>query len=205
LNPLVAENLSKVQLGQAQLSFSLPKHRSKQAPDLAIKKINLCQWLAEEKNQKHNAGPDLLRKLWDFKEFLRGRTGSLLFQLSISRNVDQKGDFVEYMDGITKSIKRRIDSYSEEFKRETGYGPVTDLEYVTENDKIWSKFYTDNRSTLYYWTLLGDEIVIKFSFTQRDERKGNIEGSWHPEALKLTNHIISSIKLSTSDSEKTCP
>lgn len=195
----------EIKIGNASLKGMIPGKRTSRAPDLAIsQEFDICGWLEDEENQKHNAQKELLRKLWEFKRLFKAPHGSLVFTISIANNLDFNNDLKSYYEWIAEKKLEQLTEFIQRGYVDHNYTPAEGYEEFDMDGHRWMKYHANNNSSMYYRTYINDHIILRLNLIQSDDRKNAVKGEWHPEAEKLAEQIIDSIELTLPEGGKLC-
>ncbi len=198
-------DIFRINIGHATLEGVIPSKRTKRAPDLVIdEKFDICGWLEDEDNQKHNSQEELLRKVWEFKRIFKAPHGSLVFSVSIVNNVDYGNSLRSYYAGVAKATIENLKSFADRGYTDHNYTPAEGYEEFDLDGHQWMKYHANNKSVRFYRTYINDHLVLRLNLSQSDDRKKAVKGQWHPDAEKIANEIVESIELTLPPDGKLC-
>jgi hypothetical protein len=180
----------EIKIGNAILKGIMPGKRSSSAPDIPVRReFDICSWLDDKKNQKHNAQKELLRKLWDFKRFFKAPSGSLIFTVSFVNNKKYGNDLKSYYDGVAKAKLEQLKSFTDRDYTDHNYTPAEGYKEFELDGHSWMVYYADNKSVRFYRTFLNDNIVLRINLIQSDNRKNAVKIIyWENNILNILGH-----------------
>jgi len=194
-----------IKIGNVTLSVAIPDARTGRAPDIPLQKyFDICEWLKDENNQKQDAQKELLRKVWEFKKFLKAPTGSFVFTVSVVKVNGFENNLKRYYDDVAEATLQNLKSMADRGYTDHNYTPAEGYEELTIDGQLWMRYFADNKSAMYYRTFIGDGLVLRLNLLQSDSRKNAVKGEWHPKADSLAKIIVESIKLNSPKNGQLC-